>query len=140
MARTSELRCPECGVVLGRLPRRPAIGRVFEECPRCRTLVRRPTVQEWDLLQSREKLWWMIDRVVPPLVLGLVPAGACWATKREGDGRALLLLAVAGLVVGSVAALARVRGAVRRSRRRMADPMYRARLIELGRRPQGGTA
>lgn len=133
-----ELRCPDCAQVLARVRRaRLTVGRPFEECAKCRTLVSRPATNEWDLLGAAGKTAWIVDRMAPLFVLGLVPAGAYWALgPRDGaEGtRTLLVLLCAGPALMGGLALSLARRAIRRSRARMADPMYRARLVEFGRR------
>jgi hypothetical protein len=81
--------------VLGRFRARLAVGRPFEECPKCRTLVGRPSSKEWDLLGPGEKLYWLVDRSMPFLVFGLVPGLVYWALAfREGQGDLRVLVAL----------------------------------------------
>jgi len=132
-----ELSCPDCQSVLARVRRvRLAVGRPFEECPRCRTLVARPATNEWDLLEGHRKATWLLDRTVPLVLLALAPAGAYWWTSMRpgsGDVRVLAALVALGLAL-TLLGLGPTRSAIRRSRARMSDPMYRARLLEFGRR------
>lgn len=137
MPRRVELSCPSCSQVLGRFRARLAVGRPFEECPKCRTLVGRPSSKEWDLLGPGEKLYWLVDRSMPFLVFGLVPGLVYWALAfREGQGdlRVLVALLSAGPLLVALFPLPGATSEIRRSRRRMADPMYRARLVEFERR------
>lgn len=137
MPRRIDLSCPSCEQVLGRVRPRLAVGRPFEECPKCRTLVERPASKEWDLLGPGEKLYWLVDRSLPFLAIGLVPGLAYWALAfREGSGdlRVLVALLAAGPLLVALFPLPSATSAIRRSRRRMADPMYRARLVEFERR------
>ena len=121
---------------------RPAVGRPFEECPRCRTFVQRPATDEWDLLGLGGKCSWILAELAPFLGLGLVPAFAYWALAfRGGRGNPdlLLALACASPLLVTALPLALALRAIRRSRARMTDPMYRARLMEFRRRtPSGG--
>lgn len=138
MARARELRCPGCGEVLPQSRRvRATVGPPFEECSKCHALVSRPFTNEWDLLGPGRKALCIVDRVAPFVVLGLVPGLAYWAFAfREGrdDPNLLLALLCAGPVLVALLPLSAALRAIRRSRARMADPMYRARLIEFGRR------
>ena len=133
-----ELRCPDCSDVLARLRSvRLSVGRPFEECPKCRTLVGRPSSNEWDLLGLRGKAYWIVDRLFPFVVLGFAPAAAYWALvlrHGSGDDRMLLALLGAGPLLITSFPLWAARHVIRRSRARMTDPMYRARLVEFGRR------
>jgi hypothetical protein len=138
MAPALELRCPHCAEVLGLCRRlRVTVGRPFEECPKCRAFVGRPSTNEWDLLGPGGKILWFAELLAPFLALGLVPALAYWALAfRDGSGdqRILVALLCASPAVILMLPLAHALRAIRRSRARMADPMYRARLIEFGRR------
>ena len=133
----AELRCPACAVPVGRVRRRLTVGSPFEECPKCRALVGRPSTKEWDLLRAGEKLGWFVDRAAPFLVLGIAPGLAYpWLVSPEehADPWILIALLCAGpLLLGSIA-LSGTQRIIRRSRSRMADPMYRARLVEFERR------
>ncbi len=144
MASAIELCCPRCSQVLGRSRRaRIDVGRPFEECPRCRVFVERPRCTEWDLLGAGEKAAFLADRLAPFLVLGLVPALAGYALGlRSGapDLRLVLGLFLGGLFVLGFFPVANVLHTVRRSRSRMSDPMYRARLVEYGRKASERTA
>jgi hypothetical protein len=138
MARYVEIRCPSCVTVIGRFRRaRLAVGQPFEACPKCRTYVTRPATNEWDLLGPGEKLYWLVEQGAPFLAFGLLPALAYWTvTSRAGSGdlRLLLALLVAGPVLVLFFPLAGALHTIRRSRARMADPMYRARMVEFARR------
>jgi hypothetical protein len=138
MLRAREFQCPSCETVLGRTARvHVSVGRPFEECPRCRALAARPATNEWDLLGPGEKAYWLADRVAPFFVLGLVPALGYWMFAfREGSGELPMLVALlcAGPILAGMLPLSTALQSIRRSRGRMADPMYRARLIEFSRR------
>ena len=129
-----EIICPSCSGLVARVRRaRLTIGRPFEECPKCRTLVNRPATHEWDLLGAGRKAYWVADRLARYLAYGLVPALAYWAVffrDGAGDKRILLGLLGAGVVLVVLFPLSASLNAIRRSRSRMSDPMYRARLIE----------
>lgn len=132
-----ELRCPTCSLVLARLRRvRTSVGRPFEECQKCRTFVARPATNEWPLMGPFRKVLWLVDRVLPFVVLGLTPGTAYWvllSSRGNGDRQVLLALAIGVPVVLALSAFWVARHTIRRSRARMADPMYRARLVEFGR-------
>lgn len=135
------LHCTSCDESLGRTARgRVSVDRPFEECPRCRVVVARPGAGEWDLLAPPRRLEWIAERLAPPLVLGAAPGLALLAWQPDDGGaregwfeRPLVVLAI-GLVLGLVAGWTRVQGRIRRSRARMNDPMYRARLVAFERR------
>ena len=133
-----EIRCPSCTQVLARVrSTRTAVGRPFEECRTCRTFVGRPATNEWALMGAGRRALWVVDRVAPYLVIGLVPAALYWALYvrlGEGDARVLMALLAAGPPVLAALPAWTARLAIRRSHARMSDPMYRARLVEFGRR------
>jgi len=133
-----DLGCSGCSEVAARFRRvRLAIGRPFEECPKCRTLVGRPATNEWDLLRPVEKASWLASRVVPFLLAGFLPGAAYWAFAfRSGGGDRLTLLVLLCAVPTLLVLFSLTGGvrAIRRSRTRMADPMYRARLIQFSRK------
>jgi hypothetical protein len=92
-----------------------------------------------------EKAVWLVSRIAPFLVLGLVPALAYWAFasgglsgglggEASGEARTLLALACAGPILLAFLPFSGALQAIRRSHARMADPMYRARLIEFSRK------
>jgi len=120
-----------------------SVGSPFQECSKCRTQVSRPSTNEWALLGSGEKTYWLCDRIAPFLLLGLAPALAYWALvirDGTGDTRVLIALLSGGPLLLLFFPLSGALHAIRRSRARMADPMYRARLIEFGRRGLTRTA
>jgi hypothetical protein len=138
MARYEELRCPACHALVGHVPRvRVAVGCPFQECPGCGALVPRATVNEWDFLgvgaRARfglERLAWAVSLALLPLLLYLVAARLLgWPS---GPWTLGLLLLTGILVLGAPPALHGLRS-VRRSRRRLGDPMYRAKLVEFER-------
>jgi len=138
LLRAPEFRCPACSQVLGRFRRaRLAVGCPFLECPRCHAYAERPATNEWALLGPGERAFWLADRLAPFLVVGLVPALAYWALvlrDGRGDPRTWIALLCAGPFLVACLPLSSALGIIRRSRTRMGDPMYRARLIEFSRR------
>lgn len=141
-ARTLEHRCPKCRAVVGRsrVTRTP-IGKPFVVCSTCDTFVPCEPFNEWDFLDRGAKGRLLMIVGLQILVFGAIPAllyGVADVARRGDYDVRLLLIALAAGLVG----VALVRGAafsaqVARSRRRVADPMYRAKLVEFGR---GGNA
>jgi len=116
------------------------VGSPFQECPKCRSHVSRPATNEWALLGAGQKVYWLGVRILPFALIGLVPALVYWQTTfRGGDGQLPVLVALlaAGPVLLAYLPLANALHSIRRSRARMADPMYRARLIAFGRQAPG---
>ncbi len=137
-----EHRCQACGTLVAESRRtRPAIGPPFKSCPGCGGIVPRPPYQEWVFLGAVERLTCVGLPAGIAIALGLLPAlvyGAVGlALPRGRDPVWLLLVAVAGLVVALAIWSTRLTRDVRRSRRRMADPMYRAKLVEFEIAAQG---
>ena len=137
-SRTLEHRCPKCQAVVGRsrITRTP-IGKPFVVCSTCDTFVPCEPFNEWDFLDGNAKARLLMVVGLQTLVFGVIPAllygVADVALRGDYDVRILLLALAAGLL-----GVALVRGAafsaqVARSRRRVADPMYRAKLVEFGR-------
>lgn len=139
-----EHRCLACGHLAARSRARLAIGAPFERCSACGGFVVRPLHDEWGLMSPRARLAFLAPGAARALALGLAPA-LVWglfvlARGGERDPLALLLLAALGAGVALGVWLGRVASAVRRSRRRLADPMLRARLVEFGLASRGAAA
>ncbi len=86
--------------------------------------------------RTGEKAYWVADRIAPFLVAGVVPALAYWGlafNEGSGDRRTLIALLCAGPIFVAFLPISSAMRLVRRSRARMADPMYRARLIAFSR-------
>jgi hypothetical protein len=132
---TSELGgCPRCREPLAEPRGISRIDKPFEPCTSCGAFVARPGANEWDLLPLGLKTRHVAQSALLALSLGIVPAlvhlaatltqGAAWEAKQ-----ALLWLA-GGCVVAGCYAGSRLGSRIQRSRRRMGDPMYRARLVK----------
>jgi hypothetical protein len=135
------LLCPTCDQPAGRAPRgRVSVDRPFEECPHCRAVVTRPGAGEWDLLAAPRRIEWLAERLLLPVAIGGLPGLALFAwPPPDGQGwlqRPLVVLAL-GLGTGLLAGILRVQAPIRRSRSRMGDPMYRARLVAFERQALG---
>jgi hypothetical protein len=114
--------CPLCGSADAAPARRLRIGRAFEECWRCGRRVERPGVTEWDFHPRGARR---------RIVLGHL--GVALTTPRAWTARDAGLALAAGWLAVGIWEAARLLGEVQRSRRRVSvDPMYRARLVELG--------
>jgi hypothetical protein len=130
-----EHRCSNCGWVAGRTTRkRAAIGRSFEECSSCGTFVPRTPFDEWALMGTRTRLGVLCADGAIVLALGLTPAALAGVgallSERAAQPRTLLILAGAGLVLSLGAWMGRMSHTLNRSRRRMSDPWYRAKLAQ----------
>lgn len=133
--RIREYRCPECHALLGSTTRRKlSIGTPFIECA-CGAYAARPPFSEWDMLQPPMKLNFL-GRGLVWFLSGMIP-GLLYALGSVFLGKSYLMLAFliavgvgALLASGTWFALASLD--IRRSRRRMGDPMYRAKLVEFG--------
>ena len=133
-----EHRCPDCDTLAGvSSPGAPRVGKPFLTCPSCGTHVPRPRFDEWTLMSRSVRLGILARTAVRGLVLGLAPAVVLGlvgiAAGRTASSRATLAaLGIAGAVVGLAVAMALLGNELGRSRRRMSDPLYRARLVEFG--------
>ena len=130
-------RCGSCGTVVDRARRStPAIGRPITKCPKCGAWVERSSFNEWDLFSPPEKMRHVGEKGALLVGLGIAPAllYAVAALVRRGAYDPLVLAALVGvgllLAIGGLSA--RVGRDIRRSRSRMADPIYRAQLVEFG--------
>ncbi len=137
-----EHRCRGCGTLVASSRRtRPAIGPPFAPCPRCGGFVARPPFQEWVLLGALGRMRCLGLPAGIALVTGLIPAlgyaGVGLALPHGRDPVWLLIVAGVGLCVSVAIWLASLSRDVRRSQRRMADPMYRAKLVEFELATQG---
>ncbi len=139
MDRWIELRCPACAAPAGRMRRvRAAIGAPFERCAACGTFVSRAPFQEWDLWRAGARAAYLFEKGAFALALGSLPGLAYLLTatvRRQALdlGVALALFGGGALLAAFISGSA-LASAVRRSRARMSDPMYRARMVEFGRR------
>jgi hypothetical protein len=126
--------CSGCGTPVRATRGRPAIDKPFVECRGCGAFVRRAGVNEWDLLPHAERLR-HVGRAARVALLSGLGLGLAQLVFVLGQGRgwrlgeAAIACAVGTLVAGAWLGV-RLAGAIRRSRRRLGDPMYRARLVE----------
>jgi len=133
--RIREYRCPACHALLGSTTRRAVtIGAPFVECG-CGTYAPRPPFSEWDMLDSRAKVnvlgrgaVWLLSGMIP----GLLYALGSILLDRSYSILGFLGAVGAGALLATAAWSTRLLGEIRRSRRRMGDPMYRAKLVEFG--------
>lgn len=137
MARIVEHRCASCGTLAGTARRRrPGVGAPFCVCPQCGAYVQRRPYDEWALMGARARLELLAGGIGSAGALGLLPALGyallCIARGRPAPPEELAIGAAAGFLVAVSVWGARFAAALRRSRRRMADPMYQARLVEFG--------
>lgn len=135
MAGIVEHRCATCGNLAGTAPRRRAsVGIPFCVCARCGAYVTREPYDEWALMRPGKKLELLGGGLAFSGALGLLPAlgYACYSMLRGASFRAdvLALLAGSGFALAVAVWGVRLARLVRRSRRRMSDPMYQAQLVE----------
>jgi hypothetical protein len=126
--------CPDCGEPIRVAPGRHAIDKPFFEGLGCGAFVARPGANEWDLLPRTQRLRHVTRATAVALVTGVV-FGLAYLAFAFGQGagwrpREALVFVGAGAAVGGFAVGSRLLSAIQRSRRRLDDPMYRARLIE----------
>ena len=132
---TSELGgCPRCRVPLPEPRGISRIDKPFDPCPGCGAFVARRGANEWDLLRLGERSGHIARHTLRTLMLGLAPAlvhlvttlvqGSPWHAVES------LLWLAGGWVVAGCYEGSRLTSRIQRSRRRMADPMYRARLVK----------
>jgi len=136
MARLVELRCTSCDSFLSRIRSTGmVIGSPFQECPRCGAFVERNRCREWDLFDVAAKTGYFLGSLGAWLALGLLPGLIYLLVRgRDFDPRWLALALVAGPLFAAAIPALGLAQRVRRSRARMSDPMYRAKLLEFGRR------
>lgn len=143
MVAISVADCTTCRAKRQERPGNPtSIGRPFDECMTCGRLVSRSRFTEWGLMKSSTKLrclgaaaiGWLGMGVLATLVLalGVVIFG------RPLDVKNVLTVAVVVLVLAGALQGSRFSKELNRSRARMSDPMYRAKLIEFELATQGG--
>jgi hypothetical protein len=126
--------CPDCGEPIRVAAGRRAIDKPFFECLGCGAFVPRPGANEWDLLPRGERARHVTRATAIALATG-VAFGLAYVAFALGQGRGwqpaeALVFVGAGVAVGGFAVGSRLVAAIQRSRRRLGDPMYRARLIE----------
>jgi hypothetical protein len=133
-AETGSDTCPACRTRRSGGRRAATVGRPFDECSSCGSFVTRDGFNEWDLMSAAARTRCLFGVAVTALLVGVAVAIVATLLSRALD-RALEPAAVIGILavgVGLAGAwlTSRLSQAVRRSRSRMSDPMYRARLVE----------
>lgn len=118
------------------------MGPPYLQCPSCGGYVARPPFDEWAMMGPATRAGLLLNGGALFVALGLVPAVAYGllviASGGSSDLLALLVVAGAGLALSLGGWALRTSAVVRSSNRRMADPMYRARLIEFARASAAG--
>src|SRR5262245_305365 len=133
----AERNCPLCGDgSAGSAARRPTIGPPFSQCWRCGGQVEKSGVHEWDM-HTRAASWAIAARrgrfaLAAGIMPALVYAGLTLTGPRSFDARTALLFLGAGWLAAGVFEAARLSMEIGASRRRMSDPMYRAKLVQHG--------
>ncbi len=115
----------------------PTVGMPFETCAACGVPVPRPPRNEWSLMSSGDKSRLVGTAFARALSIGLLPALAYGLSLFVGSTapnatRTVLVLGGVGSALACGVVIARLAKDVGRSRRRMSDPMYLARLAEYG--------
>ena len=132
MATPIEHRCTSCGALANAIrPPLLPIGPPFADCPACKGLVERRPFEEWSGISPRTKLRILsgggiiatAGAAIPVLAYSLIAK----ETSKEG-WIAFLLICMAATWSLWILTLS---NAIKRSNRRMSDPMYRAKLAEL---------
>lgn len=94
----------------------------------------RAPANEWDLSRPGTKLQHVTRHAAWAFAVGLVPLAVYSVATplggRELESRTALLLLGGGWILAGLWQAARLSSAIAHSRRRMSDPMYRARLVE----------
>ena len=130
--------CPQCGAPLAATQGVPRIEKPFDQCASCGAFVACLGANEWELLRLGEKTGHIARHAFRAVAFGLVPAVVqLLVTVVGGEGwqaTETLVWLAAGLVGAGAIEGARLGSRIQRSRRRMSDPMYLARLVkyELG--------
>ena len=129
-----ERSCIGCGRVLEVFKRRPiVVGRPFVECSDCGALTTRDGYDEWLTMSFQRKAQLVGTGLAFALALGVLPALVYgFTTMGESEDLVLLVLGGVGILAAVGAWGARLVGTVRRSQRRMTDPMYLAKLARFG--------
>ncbi len=132
-----EHRCPQCQTVVGRsrVTRTP-IGKPFVVCWTCEAFVPCGPFNEWGFLDPPTKLRYLATVGLQAFVFGVIP-GLLYGVgdvvlRGDYDMRIFLIVLGAGLLVIAGLRFLEFSWHVRRSQRRVADPMYRAKLVEFG--------
>ena len=131
MAAPIEHRCTSCGTLCGTvknvlLP----IGRPFSECPKCKGFVERLPYVEWSSLHPGARLRLLGGGLLIASAGAAIPALAYSVVRRDAPTETLLALGLVFLALGLSGFGMFLSNAIQRSKKRMADPMYRARLAE----------
>jgi hypothetical protein len=117
------------------------IGRPFVICSSCQIVVPCEPFNEWDFIEPNTKMRYLLTVLGQAFVFGLIPGllyGVVDVIVRGDFDPLILAGALAGglILVGGLR-LAVWSSALRRSQRRVMDPMYQAKIVEFG---MGGRA
>jgi hypothetical protein len=127
-------RCPHCGSALAKTAGRAVVGRPLSECGACGGVVLRQGASEWALLGAGQRLDLVARHALWALAVGVIalPIYLVAAKALERPWRPLnaAICLAAGLVLAGGWMGSRLVVAIRRSQRRMRDPMYLAKLVQ----------
>ncbi len=111
-----------------------ALGPPFLECPSCKGFVNHEPFEEWSSMGARKRFTWVGTSLAVAVSLGILPLLACGLadiiSRERTSPRTLLFIGGTGLFVALAITYANLHQRIRRSRRRMSDPMYRAKLVK----------
>jgi len=129
------ITCPRCQVERQELGlTRPPVGPPFEHCPACGELTARPGYNEWALLGPSVRLGHLLRRTLRAASFGVLPVLLYLGFNLSGglavDLLVVLALSALGLGAAGTWVVTRTAGEIARSRRRMTDPMYLAKLAK----------
>jgi hypothetical protein len=132
---TDELSgCPHCGSPLHVASGRPSIHEPLGQCANCGGLVIRQGTNEWDLMKGGQRVAHLVRHAFLALTMGLA-LPLLYLAVEVGSGRSwqlryALLSLGAGWILAGAWQGSRLAAKIQRSRRRMGDPMYLAKLVE----------
>jgi hypothetical protein len=130
-----KLTCSQCGTVIKNGEMMRGIGVPLIYCPGCKSVLRDPSENEWDIMGNGAKFYYWFSYATALLFgpgLSLILFVILRAAGKELDTAVAVGIAVVLDVAISVIILRLHRKEVTESRRRLADPEYRKHLRRHG--------
>ena len=136
-------KCPKCGFVIeGFVKDYVAIGPPFLECPNCNTTILLSHIQEWDLKNFWQKLYFitavcytcLLWSVVAPMLILFLGSYLARESKEFPHYMVVIMLISypVTLIILSLIATTGLSENIRESRERMKNAAYLEKLKELG--------
>ena len=125
-------KCPKCGYAFERFVRKyVALGKPFEVCPTCRTIVLFNHINEWDLMSNWDKVKFIIIHTYTVLLYSMgVFILIAAASGLIRSGLAIFVIFIISVSIAFLISIPLLQKDIQESRYRMQDPEYQKELNE----------